>query len=185
MHPTVKNQSTSPHIPNDSEAYQLNTTTTTGDQSTNAKVEVSSDISGSFIFHSTIFEEPFIDCENVSRYVPLFYLQQENTSQVTTTENKETSVAPNQTVKDKPQITTSSAAGSHAAAAAAAKKDEIKILPAVVPVLGYTTAAAPNLYSPIEPGVQLYTGAQPTQSTGFPTAYQQGVRFSCYTISNF
>lgn len=47
MHPTVKNQSTSPHIPNDSEAFQL-TAAITGEQSTNAKVDVSSD---SFIFH--------------------------------------------------------------------------------------------------------------------------------------
>lgn len=50
MHPTVKNQSTSPHTPNDSEAYQL-TTKTTGDQPTNAKADVSSD---SFIFHLSI-----------------------------------------------------------------------------------------------------------------------------------
>lgn len=120
----------------------------------------------------------------------LFYTQQEIPNQPITTastESKETSVTTNQTINDKPQIITSSAVGSHAvatvtssaaaAAAAAAKKDEIKILPAVVPVLGYTTAPAPNLYSPMETGVQLFTGAQPTQSTAFPTTYQQGVSF--------
>lgn len=66
MHPTVKNQSTSPLIPNDSEDYQL---TTTGDQSTNAKVDVSSD---SFIFHPSILKEIPIDCENVYHFVLLF-----------------------------------------------------------------------------------------------------------------
>lgn len=113
----------------------------------------------------------------------LFHPQRDTTSNPTTIESKETSVTPNQTVNDKLQITTSSAVGSHAAAvtsAAAAKKEEIKILPAVVPVLGYTTTAAPNLYSPIETGVQLFTGAQPTQSTAFPTTYQQGVSFPCF-----
>lgn len=73
-----------------------------------------------------------------------------------------------------------------------AKKDEIKMLPAVVPVLGYTTAAAPNIYPPIETGVQLFTGTQPTQSAAFPTTYQQGVcfdfhltGFACPTESNY
>lgn len=55
------------------------------------------------------------------------------------------------------------------------KKDEIKILPAVVPVLGYTTAAPPNMYPSIESGVQFVTGTQPTQPTTFSTTYQQGV----------
>lgn len=53
MHPTVKNQSTSPHIPNDSDAYQL---TTTGDQSTNAKVDVSSDSFMTTIRKNTLIE---------------------------------------------------------------------------------------------------------------------------------
>lgn len=55
------------------------------------------------------------------------------------------------------------------------KKDEIKILPAVVPVLGYTATAPPNIYPPIEGGVQFVTGTQPTQPSTFPTTYQQGV----------
>lgn len=36
MHPTVKNQSTSPHIPTDSDVYPI----TTSDQSTAVKVDV-------------------------------------------------------------------------------------------------------------------------------------------------
>lgn len=60
------------------------------------------------------------------------------------------------------------------------KKDDIKILPTVVPVLGYTTAAPPNIYPPMDGGVQFVTGTQPTQPTSFPTTYQQGV--SCIII---
>lgn len=56
------------------------------------------------------------------------------------------------------------------------KKDEIKIVPAVVPVLGYS-AAPPNIYPPIEGGVQFVAGTQPTQPTSFPTTYQQGVSY--------
>lgn len=58
------------------------------------------------------------------------------------------------------------------------KKEEIKIVPAVVPVLGYT-AAPPNIYQPpMESGIQFVTGAQQTQPTSFSTTYQQGVRHS-------
>lgn len=61
---------------------------------------------------------------------------------------------------------------------ATSKKDEIKIVPAVVPVLGYT-AAPPNIYQPpMESGVQFVTGAQQTQPTSFSTTYQQGVSHS-------
>lgn len=59
----------------------------------------------------------------------------------------------------------------------ASKKEEIKILPAVVPVLGYTTTVPPNIYPPIEGGVQFVAGTQPTQPTSFPTTYQQGVSY--------
>lgn len=91
--------------------------------------------------------------------------------------NRDTNITSDQTSNDKPQIATNPTGGAHASA----KKDEIKILPAVVPVLGYTSAAAhTNLYPPIETGVQLFTGAQPTQSAAFPTTYQQGV---CLLIS--
>ncbi|XP_031619670.1 protein encore isoform X2 [Contarinia nasturtii] len=62
------------------------------------------------------------------------------------------------------------------------KKDEIKILPAVVPVLSYTTAAPPNIYPPIDAGVQFVAGTQPTQPTSFPTTYQQGLDGSIYAV---
>lgn len=62
---------------------------------------------------------------------------------------------------------------------AANKKDEIKIVPTVLPMLSYTSGT-PNLYQPIE-GVQLFTGAQAQPST-FPTTYQQcvSIAFSSY-----
>lgn len=56
------------------------------------------------------------------------------------------------------------------------KKDEIKMLPAVLPVLGYTAAPAPNVYpTAMDSGIQMYPGA-PAAPTAFPTTtYQQGV----------
>lgn len=83
-----------------------------------------------------------------------------------TSEIKETVSTPNQVTSEKSQTKTNPHIYS------GSKKDEIKILPAVVPVLGYT-AATPNMYPPIE-GVQLFTGTQSQPST-FPTTYQQGV----------
>lgn len=82
------------------------------------------------------------------------------------------------TDKPPPSTSNSSAYSSTAATASATtnKKDEIKIVPAVVPVLSYTTAAPPNIYPQMESGVQFVTGTQPTQPTSFPTTYQQGVR---------
>lgn len=84
-----------------------------------------------------------------------------------TNEIKETISTPSQMTNEKSQTKTNPHIYT------GSKKDEIKILPAVVPVLGYT-AATPNIYPPIE-GVQLFTGTQ-SQQTTFPTTYQQGVR---------
>lgn len=53
------------------------------------------------------------------------------------------------------------------------KKEEVKIMPAVIPVMGYN--GAPSAYPPFDENIPIYTGAQPQAGT-FP-AYQQGVRF--------
>lgn len=55
------------------------------------------------------------------------------------------------------------------------KKDEIKMMPAVLPVLSYAAAPAPNVYPAIESGIQMYPGTQ-SGPTAYPTTtYQQGV----------
>lgn len=55
------------------------------------------------------------------------------------------------------------------------KKDEIKMMPAVVPVLSYAAAPASNVYPTMDSGIQMYPGTQPAP-TAFPTTtYQQGV----------
>lgn len=54
------------------------------------------------------------------------------------------------------------------------KKDEIKVMPAVVPVLGYTPAPAPNVYSTLDSGIPMFSGTQPAPAH-YPTTYQQGV----------
>lgn len=94
---------------------------------------------------------------------------------VTVTATVATSAANNQATIEKAPNTTNPSGGY-----ATSKKDEIKIVPAVVPVLGYT-AAPPNIYQPpMESGVQFVTGAQQTQPTSFSTTYQQGVSlFKC------
>lgn len=82
-------------------------------------------------------------------------------------------VANNQATTEKPSNVTNptNPSGGYATS----KKEEIKIVPAVVPVLGYT-AAPPNIYQPpMESGVQFVTGAQQAQPTSFSTTYQQGV----------
>lgn len=57
------------------------------------------------------------------------------------------------------------------------KKDEIKMMPAVLPVLSYAAAPAPNVYPAIESGIQMYPGTQ-SAPTAYPTTtYQQGVSF--------
>lgn len=76
----------------------------------------------------------------------------------------------NQTTNEKASNTANPSGGY-----AANKKDEIKIVPTVLPVLGYT-AAPQNIYQPpMESGVQFVAGAQQTQPASFSTTYQQGV----------
>lgn len=56
------------------------------------------------------------------------------------------------------------------------KKDEIKIMPTVVPMLSYAATTGPNVYPPMDSGIQMFPGSQPAP-TAFPTTtYQQGVR---------
>lgn len=56
------------------------------------------------------------------------------------------------------------------------KKDEMKMMPAVLPVMGYTAAPAPNVYpAAMDSGIQMYPGAQPAPSAYPTTTYQQGV----------
>lgn len=55
------------------------------------------------------------------------------------------------------------------------KKDEIKMMPAVLPVLGYTAAPAPSVYPAIDSGIQMYPGTQPAPTAYPTTTYQQGV----------
>lgn len=56
------------------------------------------------------------------------------------------------------------------------KKDDIKIMPAVVPMLGYAATTGPNVYPPIDSGIQMFPGSQPAPSAFPTTTYQQGVR---------
>lgn len=104
---------------------------------------------------------------------------QESSSQASTEDTKEPVAAaavvatpattPNTSVQVSTEKTPAKPSTSHSYNAA--KKDDIKIVPTVLPVLGYS-AASQNLYQPLD-GVQLFAGAQ-AQPTTFPT-YQQGV----------
>lgn len=94
---------------------------------------------------------------------------QESSSQESTEDNKEPAAAANTSSHVSTDKTPAKTSTTHSYNSN--KKDEIKIVPTVLPVLGYTSAQ-PNLYQPLD-GVQLFTGAQ-TQPTTFPT-YQQGV----------
>lgn len=90
--------------------------------------------------------------------------------------------ANNQATTEKAPIATNPPSSGYTAPS---KKDEIKIVPAVVPVLGYT-AAPPNIYQPpMDSGVQFVTGAQQTQPTSFSTTYQQGVSLVCIAVYSF
>lgn len=101
---------------------------------------------------------------------------QENINQASNDSKESNGTVIQSTTEKSPNTSTSSAY------TAANKKDEIKILPTVVPVLGYTTAAPPNIYPPMDAGVQFVTSTQPTQPTSFPTTYQQGVSWSANCI---
>lgn len=148
-YPTVKNQSTSPNLPNDIDIVFAKAADSP--PATVTKVSVHQSL---LIFWST---------KCLAR---VFNVIQESPNQASIVDKDTLSATSSQVSSDK----TPAKQISHTYAGN--KKDEIKIVPTVLPMLSYTSGT-PNLYQPIE-GVQLFTGAQAQQTT-FPTTYQQCV----------